>query len=275
MSRKAEKSPAKSELTRARILDAAIGLFRSRGFEATTMREIAAEAGVAIGAAYYYFDNISGRLSSPFTPLNSSDAGDTDNTRPSFAQKGNTYMALRNIVPTADNNFGTTNQWQYFGLASKFREAALTGRIDYDGFEPFRITVNGEYVKNLAFDEGAINAIAVNNRGPNDALGGVGRFDGGNIAWIANMTIGSVALDKRWNWQLGVNYRHVESDSVVDGFTDSDFALGGTNVKGYSLYGNIALSPRVSVGARWMTSDQIAGPQLKTDILQVDINGKF
>ena len=57
MSRKAEKSPAKSELTRTRILDAAIGLFRSRGFEATTMREIAAEAGVAIGAAYYYFDS--------------------------------------------------------------------------------------------------------------------------------------------------------------------------------------------------------------------------
>ena len=44
-------------MTRARILDAAIGLFRRQGFEATTMREIAAEAGVAIGAAYYYFES--------------------------------------------------------------------------------------------------------------------------------------------------------------------------------------------------------------------------
>jgi AcrR family transcriptional regulator len=57
MSSKSEKTPAKSDLTRARILDAAIGLFRRRGFEATTMREIAAEAGVAIGAAYYYFES--------------------------------------------------------------------------------------------------------------------------------------------------------------------------------------------------------------------------
>lgn len=57
MSTKTEKSPAKSDLTRARILDAAIGLFRRQGFEATTMREIAAEAGVAIGAAYYYFES--------------------------------------------------------------------------------------------------------------------------------------------------------------------------------------------------------------------------
>jgi len=47
----------KSELTRARILDAAIGLFRTQGFEATTMRGIAAEAGVALGGAYYYFES--------------------------------------------------------------------------------------------------------------------------------------------------------------------------------------------------------------------------
>ena len=52
-----EKAPAKSDLTRARILDAAIGLFRRQGFEAATMRGIAAEAGVATGAAYYYFDS--------------------------------------------------------------------------------------------------------------------------------------------------------------------------------------------------------------------------
>jgi AcrR family transcriptional regulator len=48
---------AKSDETRARILDAAIGLFRRHGFEPTTMREIAVEAGVATGAAYYYFDS--------------------------------------------------------------------------------------------------------------------------------------------------------------------------------------------------------------------------
>ncbi len=47
----------KSDETRARILAAAIDLFRSRGFAATTMREIAAAAGGATGAAYYYFDS--------------------------------------------------------------------------------------------------------------------------------------------------------------------------------------------------------------------------
>ncbi len=41
--------------TRSRILAAALDLFRRRGFDQTTMREIAAEAEVALGAAYYYF----------------------------------------------------------------------------------------------------------------------------------------------------------------------------------------------------------------------------
>ena len=51
------KAPTKSEETRARILDAAMELFRRKGFAETTMREIAAEAGMATGAAYYYFDS--------------------------------------------------------------------------------------------------------------------------------------------------------------------------------------------------------------------------
>ncbi len=52
-----ERVPGKSEATRGRILDAAISLFRRQGFETTTMREIAAEAAVATGAAYYYFES--------------------------------------------------------------------------------------------------------------------------------------------------------------------------------------------------------------------------
>lgn len=47
----------KSEVTRARILDAALDLFRCQGFEETTMRGIAAAADVSLGSAYYYFQS--------------------------------------------------------------------------------------------------------------------------------------------------------------------------------------------------------------------------
>lgn len=51
------KAAPKSEETRLRILSAALKLFHDRGFEAATMRDIAEEAGVATGAAYYYFQS--------------------------------------------------------------------------------------------------------------------------------------------------------------------------------------------------------------------------
>jgi len=45
----------KAEQTRRAILDTAMRLFRRDGYERTTMRAIAKEAGVSIGNAYYYF----------------------------------------------------------------------------------------------------------------------------------------------------------------------------------------------------------------------------
>jgi len=45
----------KGELTRNTILESALQLFRDKGFDATTMRDVATQAGVALGAAYYYF----------------------------------------------------------------------------------------------------------------------------------------------------------------------------------------------------------------------------
>lgn len=46
----------KSAQTRALLVDTALRLFREEGYQATTMRRIAAQAGVSQGNAYYYFD---------------------------------------------------------------------------------------------------------------------------------------------------------------------------------------------------------------------------
>ncbi|MEU9194881.1 TetR/AcrR family transcriptional regulator [Streptomyces hundungensis] len=47
--------PAKGEQTRTLILETAMRLFQERGYDKTTMRAIAQEAGVSVGNAYYYF----------------------------------------------------------------------------------------------------------------------------------------------------------------------------------------------------------------------------
>jgi AcrR family transcriptional regulator len=47
----------KSERTREQIVSAALRLFREQGYQGTTMRAVAAEAGVSVGNAYYYFSS--------------------------------------------------------------------------------------------------------------------------------------------------------------------------------------------------------------------------
>jgi AcrR family transcriptional regulator len=53
----AQAKTPKAEKTRAVIAEAALRLFQEYGYEATTMRAIAREAGVATGNAYYYFSS--------------------------------------------------------------------------------------------------------------------------------------------------------------------------------------------------------------------------
>jgi len=90
-----------------------------------------------------------------------------------------------------------------------------------------------------------------------------------------NFQAGNAALTQFGNWNAGVGYRYVESDAVVDGFCDSDFGGGGTNLKGYTVYGRFALSSRVWLALRWMSANSIAGPTYKDDVIQFDLNAKF
>ena len=233
-------------------------------------------------AGYYYFQNVQGQVSAPGVAYGASDQFSTDNSRPSFAQKGNTYMELRDIQATADNGYGTQNQYQYFGLATPFQILSANGRLEYRHFEPFILSISGEWDQNMAWSTSNIQ-----NAGPSDALnpynvhgpinntGSTGNYLGGNNAWIGQFKVGSGSLQKRWDWDFGLSYRYVESDAVIDGFCDSDFGGGGTNLKGWAVGGNLALSKNVFLGARWLNANQICGPQFYSNILQLDLNARF
>jgi hypothetical protein len=233
---------------------------------------------------YYYFQNAEGKVSQPtlIQPLQGQNqAFSTDDTRPSFAQHGNTYMELRDILdPTGSP--GVNDQYQYYGLATPFQIFSANGRLEYRRWEPFVVSISGEWDQNMAWNASSIQDCgpsdtqnAYNIHGPINNIANNGQYQGGNNAWIAQFKIGAGALQKRWDWDFGLSYRYVESDAVIDGFCDSDFGGGGTNLKGWAVGGNLALSRNVFIGARWFNANSIAGPQINSNILQIDLNARF
>jgi hypothetical protein len=250
------------------------------------------EVDLTVGAAFYDFDNVQGRVSSRCFIVTVQDQCDTDLTRPSFAQRGNTYIPLRNIVPQFTNNV-LNPQFQFFGLASAFEDVVVNGRLDLGHFDPVHVILDGEYVNNVAWNKNDIAAklLAGFNSFPNPAQNGIVPlgptlgcpsgatcppvYTGGNQGWLARLTVGHRELKQLWDWNAFAGYKWLQSDAVIDAFTDSDFGLGGTNLKGYFIGANLAVGQNVWLSARWMSANQIAGAPYAVDIVQVDLNARF
>ncbi|WP_236823580.1 putative porin [Blastochloris viridis] len=230
-----------------------------------------------LAGAFYNFSGVQGKLSSPCDTSNAKMTCDTDLYRPSFAQKGNTYMALRDPDPSL---ISPASQYQYFGLASEFRPVVVSARLDLSHFDPVHVLFDGEFVKNTAFDRAAVAGVAVNNFGPDvyNSSGtkiADGGYEGGDTGWFGRVTVGHPEIKQLWDWSVHAGYKYVESDATVDAFTDSDFGLGGTNLKGYFIGASLGLADNISASMRWLSANSIADYPYAVDVLQIDLNAKF
>lgn len=237
--------------------------------------------------SYHHFFNIEGERSSLCSPPpTSADSCDTDSSRPQFQQFGNTVFQLRDIQQVADP---AAAQLQYFGYASKFEVLDVHGRITARMLGDHQLTFEGDYVRNLAFNRSEIRRryidsvvrrpnpqqdLLVNNFGPSNA-DGTSSFEGGGSGWMARIGFGTPELKKWKDWNVGVSYRYLQSDAVVDGFTDSDFHLGGTNAKGFVVGGAFGIARNTNVSLRWLSADSITGPRFSNDVVQFDIVAGF
>jgi len=218
------------------------------------------KAKFTLAAAYYHYENMSGRISE----LN----GDIrlNTTAVQWRQKGNSLIQLNN-PPVAGLDGGGV-----YGLASEFRELNFTGGIDLTNFHPVRIRLMGDYARNLAF-----NPAKMRQRGAN--LSG----KEGNTAYQIRLDIGTTMLQdmgqllaaKRHDWLLFGAFKRMESDSLLDGFTDSEFYLGGTNAQGWIGGAAYAVANNVWILGRWLSANQIIGPKLGIDVLQIDLTARF
>lgn len=253
------------------------------GFEWAASDRIAVKGAVG----YHHFFKVEGERSSlcspPPTP---SDSCDTDSSRPQFQQFGNTLFQLRDIQAVADP---AQAQLQYFGLASKFEILDVHGRVTANMLGSYQLTVEGDFIRNLAFSRGDITRrfidpvaqapnpqqdLLVNNFGPTNA-NGTTTYQGGGTAWMARIGFGTPELKKWKDWNVGVAYRYLQTDAVLDGFTDSDFHFGGTNAKGFIVGGALGIARNTSLTLRWLSADTITGPRYSIDVVQFDLTAGF
>ena len=221
--------------------------------------------------AWYDFQHIEGELSSLCDTTSAAVSCDTDQTRATSVQKGNTMFALRNINPAR-----LTDQYQYFGLASAFRVADLNLTFDQALGGPLHLQFDLEAVQNQAYSRSRVLANSpTNNYGSCSGSGCTAPYDGGDRGYQFQIRVGHAKVADTGQWNSVFGYRYLETDAVPDAFTDSDFHLGGTNAKGFYVGGNYGIGRNAWVGARWLSATEITGMPLEIHVLQLDLNARF
>lgn len=208
------------------------------------------QSAVRLGVALYDFKNVEGKAN----PLGSNIY---DNTVLGFRSKGNNTFSIDGANANLCGAGGPC------GLASEFRELNLTGQIDLATFNPVHVILTADYVRNIGFDQDEILARTGN------------QYDEETDGYQVALSIGMPAVKERHDWQVFGAYKRIEADAVLDGLTDSDFHLGGTDAKGWILGASYGVDKNAWLTARWFSADEITGLPLSTDVLLLDFNAKF
>ena len=235
-----------------------------RGAQLGAKWQLLHNARLKFGVALYDYDNLEGRPETLANYQSYQLGGSATYGQYEYGsglrQKGNT---LFDTAYQSDTN-------SIWGLASRFRPLNLTASLDLAHFDPFHVVLTADYVKNTAFDRGEILSRT-----------GVALTDGKDYGYLFRLTVGMPKLKNQYDWQTTFTYRYIGSDATVDAFTDSDFGLGGTNLKGYQLGMSYAMDQNAWLSLRWLSAESIESFSLDpahrfaVDLLQADVNVRF
>jgi len=204
---------------------------------------------LALAIAYYDFTNVTGQKNQPDSTL-------LNFTAPAFVRAGNTMFDI--INSTNPNN--TAN---LFALAAHFRLANVAATYEHY-FGPYSVAVTGDAVRNVAYNLAQVEALA-GQLMPSEE----------NVGYVGEVSFGNPVVDRFGLWRVAVGYRYVKRDAVIDAWTDADFHEGGTNTKGYYVWGSYGLTQNTWLRLRYMSGNEIDGPAYGLDVVQLDVNARF
>jgi hypothetical protein len=172
----------------------------------------------------------------------------------SYLLGGMSYYTYGNIKDQND----VTKLWK--GSSSFFGNTSVAGdyKYGYDIVEGF-----AEYGTKIAdYPVAVFGSYARNTAAPSD------KSDG----WLIGTTFNK-AKDPG-SWQIGYDYRDLDSDAVVGQFSDSDFDNGGTNARGHRFNLTYQLAKNFQAGLTYfLDKKKTTGDEYRR--LQADLVFKF
>jgi hypothetical protein len=135
-------------------------------------------------------------------------------------------------------------------------------RYDYDiieGFGEYGFTCNSTPV--LLYGSAVQNRAAPSNR---------------NTGWLVGLTLNKAK--NPGDWELGYNYRDIQSDAVFAGLNDSDFIGGGTDGKGHKVSAKYQVAKNLQAAVTYFCNQRYVTEESRTDLfrtLQLDLIFKF
>jgi len=208
-----------------------------------------------LAGGFYDFFNVTGRLNPADEP------GLTNYTAPTFLRQGNTVFNIAN---------STNPNTQLYAYASKFR----LGDVNATYVLPV-----GRYTMGVKLD--AVRNFGFNWRLVESEVGSYVRPR--TKGYQADVSFGTPAVLTPGAWRATIGYRYLQSDAVMDEYTDSDFHFGGTNAQGYYFLADIGLANHVWLRLRYLsanaidlgTTDSVKAVPFGVDTLQIDLNTRF
>jgi hypothetical protein len=173
----------------------------------------------------------------------------------SYLLGGMSYYKYGNIQDQND----LAKVWK--GSSSFFGNTSTSGNYKYD----FEIVEGfAEYGFKLAdFPVAVFGDYAHNTAAPSSISNG----------WLVGTTFNK-AKDPG-SWQVGYDYRDIDSDAVVGQFNDSDFVGGGTNGKGHRFNLTYQLAKNFQAGLTYFLDEKKNSTEDKYHRLQADLVFKF
>jgi hypothetical protein len=215
--------------------------------------------------SYFSYVGIQGDLNPADPPLNTLNSASV----PLFRQRGNTMF---------DINWFSNPATAAYAYAGRFKELEIDANVELANFDPLRIGLDLDYVRNTGFNTAQIAThIGQAAQGlPVDASGKTGIQRPRVSGYQLGLLVGRHDIRRLGDWQAFGGYRYLERDAVLDAFTSPDYHLGGTDQKGPFLGVDVGVGNNVSVILRYSATKPIdAAPVFEINEWFLDFLGRF